>query len=133
MVELRVVQHLDHGMNRAGFGVVGTVNQAFQPGMNYCARTHRTRLNCSKQFTVAEAVVTDGGTGLAQGHDLRVGGGIRVGKITVPAPANDAALANHDRAYGDLARLQSALGSAQGFFHPEFVGKGSGQWLVVNG
>ena len=38
-----------------------------------------------------------------------------------PIEADDFAGMNYDRAHGDLARLQGALGGAKGFLHPEFV------------
>jgi len=120
-------------MDGASLRVVCTVHQAFQPGMHQRARTHRARFNCSKQFTVAETVVTNGGTGLAQGDDLGVGSGIGVGEIAVRATANNATVAHHDCAYRDLTSLKGAPGSAQRFFHPEFVGESSSQWAAVSG
>jgi hypothetical protein len=120
-------------MNSASLRVFRAVNQAFQPGMDQRARTHRARFNCSKQFTVAETVVTNGSTSLAQGNDLGVGSGIAVSKIAVPAAADNASATDHDCAHRDLSCLKGTLGSAQGFFHPKFVGEVSGQWAVASG
>jgi hypothetical protein len=69
-------------------------------------------------------MVTNGSTGLAQGDDLGVCGRIGLGDIAVPSAAYDLAVADDDGADRDLSYLQSALGAAQGFFHPEFVGFG---------
>ena len=120
-------------MNGTSLRVVRAVNQSLKPGVDHCACSHGARFNCSKQVTVGETVVANGGTGLAQGNDLGVSGGIGVGKIAVPAAADKASLANHHGAYWDLACLESTLRGTQRLFHPEFVGNGSGQWLMVSG
>jgi hypothetical protein len=108
-------------MNRSGLGIVRTVHQAADAGMNERSRTHGARLNCSKQFTVAEAVVTEVPSGFAQRHDLSVGGWIVVGQVAIPASSDDAAITYDDGSYGDFAGLESALGGAESFFHPELV------------
>src|SRR5208337_1530467 len=87
---------------------------------------HGARLNCSKQFAVFQAMVTDGCTGFAQGDDLGVSRGIGAGDVQVPSPAHDASLANNHRADRHFSRLESTLGTAQGLFHPEFVEAGRG-------
>ena len=74
-------------------------------------------------------MVTNGGTGFAQGDHLGVGSGIGRGDVAVPSPADDFAVAHYDRAYGHFSGFESALGAAEGFFHPEFVGGGGGTGL----
>jgi hypothetical protein len=104
--------------------------------MHQCPCAHGTRFNCSKEFAVSQAVVAQVGTGLAEGNDFGVGGGVRVGEVAIPASAHDLTAMNHDSAHGDLARFQGALGGAEGFFHPKFV-RGRerslvvGHWLLV--
>lgn len=105
-------------------GVVGAVDQALQPSVYHCSRAHGTRLNCNKQFAVSQTVVTNGSTGFSQGDDLGVRGGIGVVEITVPAPADDLALAHHDSAHRHLSGVQGALGGTQGLLHHQFVGIG---------
>jgi hypothetical protein len=53
-----------------------------------------------------------------------VGGGVGIGDVAVPTPADDASVANDDCADRDLAGFERALGGAEGFFHPEFIGAG---------
>jgi len=121
MVQLRVTQHLHYRMNRARFGIVGSVDEALDPGMHQRARAHGARLNCSKQIAVSQAVVTNGCTGFAQGDNFRMRGGIGVRDVTVPSPADDFSVAHHHRAHGDFTCFQGALRSAEGFLHPKFV------------
>src|SRR6266404_4596141 len=90
--------------------------------MNQRSRAHGTRLNCNKQVTVAQAMVADRGTCLSEGYDLCVGGGITIGQVPVPAAADNLALMNNDRAYGNFAGIECAAGTAQSLPHPEFVG-----------
>jgi hypothetical protein len=84
--------------------------------------THRARLNCSKQLAVSETMVTNDGTGFAQGDDLGVSGRVVARKIAVPAVRKDVAVADHNGAYGHFSHLQSAPRVPQGFQHEEFVG-----------
>ncbi len=72
-------------MHRAGFGIVGAIDQPFDPGVHQRTRAHCARFNCSKQFAVPKAVVAQSGTGFAQGNDFGVGSGIGVGTGTSPA------------------------------------------------
>ena len=122
VVQAGMVQDLHHRMDGARFGVIRAVDQTFQPGVNHSAGAHRTRLNCNKEFAVFQPVVAQRGTGLAQGEDLGVSGGVAVGKVAVTAAAYDFSAADHDGAYRDLSRFERSLGGAQRIFHKEFVG-----------
>ena len=115
-------------MDCARCRIVRAVYHAFHAGMHQGARAHGTRLNCNKQLAVSQAVITQVCSGLAKGDDFGVSGGIEIGDIAIPASTDDLSRVDDDRAYGDLARFQCALGRAEGFFHPELVG---GRWLFV--
>jgi hypothetical protein len=125
-------------MDRSGLGVVRAVYQAADAGVNERARAHGARFNCSKEVAVAEAVVTEVLTSFAERDDLGVGGGVVVGEVAIPSAADDAIAMNDDGSDGHLARVERALGGAQGFLHPEFVGVEFvwlggdfvGQWLI---
>ncbi len=99
--------------------------------MDRRSRTHGARFNCSKQFAVAEPVITEVLSGLAEGDDFGVGGGIVVGEIAIPSAAHHAPVADDYRSDGDFAGVERALGAAQGFEHPEFVGWVVGDQLPV--
>ena len=101
--------------------------------MHHSASAHGARLNCSKQFAVPQAMVTEVCTGFAQGHDLGMGRGVGIGEVAVPSAADDLVIANDDGANRDLAHFKRTLGAAQGFFHPEFVGGGNGRmWIMAH-
>ena len=117
-----MIQDLHHRMDGARFGVIRAVDQTFQPGMNQSAGTHRARFDCNKEFAVFEAVVAQRGTGLAQGEDFGVSGGVAIGEVAVAAAAYDFSAADDDRAYRDFSRFKRALGGAQRLFHEQFVG-----------
>lgn len=108
-------------MDGACFGIVGAVHQAADAGMNQRARAHGARLNCSKQLAVAQTVVTDVDTGVTQGDDLGMGGGIVVREIAIPSATDDLVFTDYNRAYRHFSHLQCSLGAAEGLFHPEFV------------
>jgi hypothetical protein len=109
-------------MDCAGLRVIGTVHQAADAGMNCRSRAHSARLNCSKQLAVDEAVVTDVSSRFAQRHDFGVSGGVVVGQIAIPASSYHVPFAQNDGSDGHFAGIECALGTAQGFFHPKFIG-----------
>jgi hypothetical protein len=121
MVQLRVIQHLHYGLNRSCFGIVGTINQAFDASVHHRAGTHGARFNRDKQIAVRQAMVVQRHTCVTQGHYLSMGGWIVVGDVVIPSAANDAALMHDYRADWNLTGFQRPLGGAQGLLHPEFV------------
>ena len=69
-------------------------------------------------------MVTNGCTGFAQGDHLGVRRRVGGGDVPVPSSSHDPAVADDDRAHRDFSGFESALGAAQGFFHPEFICEG---------
>ncbi len=90
--------------------------------MHESAGTHGARFNCSKQFTAFQTMVTEGGTGLAQGDDLGMGSGIGIGEVAIAAASDDFAVVHHHGTDGDFSGFESTLGGAESLFHKEFVG-----------
>src|SRR5258708_8694143 len=76
-------------------------------------------------------MVRDDGGGRAECYDVGVGGGVVIGDVAVPSAGYYFSVAHDDGAYGDFTGFQRALGGAEGFLHPEFVG--SGRWSGVVG
>jgi hypothetical protein len=66
-------------------------------------------------------MIANGSTRLAQCQYLGMRRGIAIGYVAIPSAANDLPAAGDHRANGNFAGFESALGAAQGFFHPEFV------------
>ncbi len=121
MVRAWVVQDSDHGMHGTRLGVVRAIHQPPNPRVDKRSRAHGARLNCSKQLTLAQAMIADRGTRFAQGDDFGVGRGIRVREIAIVSPANDLAVVNDNRPDRDFACLQCTLCGTQCFLHPKFV------------
>ena len=121
MVRGGVVNYGQDRMNGSCFGIIRSVHQAADAGMKQRTRAHGARLNCSKQFAAAQTMVAEDLTGRAQGDDFGMGGGIVVGQVAIVALRDDAAVADDDRADRHFAGFERTLGSAKGFFHPQFV------------
>jgi hypothetical protein len=121
VIQFRVIQNLQNGMCGTRFGVVRTVHQTADAGMNQSPRTHGTRFNCSKQFTIAQTMITDISTGISQGDNFCMSGGITVAKIAIPSPADHVPVKDDHRSDGDFSHLQSTLRAPEGLFHEEFV------------
>jgi hypothetical protein len=122
MVQTGVIQYLHRRMDGAGLRVIGAIDQALEPGVNQSAGTHRARLNCNKQLAALQAMVSESCTGLEQGDDLGVGGGIGVANVAVAAPANYFSGTHYHCADGNFSGFQRALSLAERFFHEKFVG-----------
>lgn len=122
MIQFRVIQNLQNGMYRTRFRVVRTVYQTADAGMNQSPCTHGTRFNCNKQFTIAQTMITNISTGISQSHNFCMSGGIMVGKIAIPSPADHLPVMHNDCPERNFSHLQRALCAAQGLFHIEFVG-----------
>ena len=73
-----VVDNLNRGADGAGFGVVGAVDQASDAGVDHGSGAHGAGLDGDEELAVAQAMVAEGGAGLAQGDDFGVGGGVAV-------------------------------------------------------
>jgi len=112
MVQLRVIQHLQHRLDRARFEIVRAIYHAFHPRVHQSARAHGTRLNCNKEFAVSETMITQVRSGLAEGDDFSVGSGVGVSDVSVPTSADNFTRVNDDCAYGDFAGFEGALGGA---------------------
>lgn len=126
-----MIEDLHDRMHRPCFQVVRAVNQPLDTCMHQCSGAHRARFNCSKQFAASKTVVTNGSTGFAQGHDLGMGRGVGVGDIAIPTSSDDASIAHDHGADRNLADFKGALGTTEGFFHPEFIGRDN--WRCVVG
>jgi hypothetical protein len=123
MIQAGVIDHLENRMDGSSLWVVGTIHQAAEASMHGRSRAHRARLNCSKQFAVAEPMIPQASSRLAQGHDFGMCGGVVIAEVAIPSPSYDASFAHHDGSNRHLACLQCALRAAKGFFHPKFVGR----------
>jgi hypothetical protein len=117
-----MIHDLQHRLNCPGLGVIRTVDQTLDPGMNERARAHRARFHGGKQFAVAQTMVAEVRTGIAQGNDLGMGRRIAFGEIAIPSPANHLTVTNHHRSHGNFTDFQSTLSAAERFLHQEFVG-----------
>jgi hypothetical protein len=125
MVQLRVVEHLHHRVDRTSLGIVGTIHQPLDTRVNQGSRAHGARLNCSKQITVSQSMVAQDGARFTQGSDLGVRSWVSARQVAIPPLCDHTAFANHDRSHGHLARLQRALRRTESLFHEQFV-----SWMV---
>ena len=118
------------GVNRARFWIIRAVDQALNARVHQGSGTHRARLNCSKQFAGAEAMVTNDCARLAQGDDFGVRGRVVIGEIAIPAAGDDPAIANNNGADGNFSGLEGPLCGGERLQHEEFVGRVVRRWLV---
>ena len=59
VIQAGMIQHLHHRMNGTRLGIIRAVNQPFQAGVHDCSGAHGARLNCNKQFAVAQTMISE--------------------------------------------------------------------------
>ena len=119
-----MIYDLHHGTHRACLGIVRTIHQPLEAGVHESASAHRAGFDRHEKLAPFQSMVADCRARFAQCNDLSVGGGVGVGNIAVPSAAHDAAIAYHDCADGDFSCFEGTLGTAESFFHPQFIGRG---------
>ena len=121
VVHLRMIQHLHHRMNGAGFGIVRPINQALDPGMHQGAGAHGARFNCNKQLALSQTMVTNGSTRFTQRNNLGVRCRIRILDVPIPSLPHDISVAYDDGSNRNFPHFQRSLCTTKGLFHPQFV------------
>ena len=121
MVEQFRVGDAELAANSAEAQMAGAKYEPPQARLHGGARAHCARLQGHVQSPFFQAIVPDGGGGVAQRQDLGVRGRIHPGDGRIAAPANDSAAHGHDRADGQLARALGLAGQRQRFAHELFV------------
>jgi len=136
MIQAGVIYYLQNRMDCTRLWIVGAIYQTADASMHRSSRAHGARLNCSKQFAVAEPVISDVSSRLAQRHDFRMRGGVVVGEIAIPSSSHDASRAYDHRSHGYFSGIERTLGAAEGLDHPKLVarrilgGKFVGGWQL---
>lgn len=122
MIQSWMVQHMQGRMNCSGLGVLGTVHQSADARMHDCSSAHGTRLDGHEKIAVQQAVIANGGAGLAQCQNFGVGGWIGVGQVAVESASDDFPFMHDNRAYRHFSDVERSLSGPQRLLHPQFVG-----------
>lgn len=121
MIQGRVIDDLKNRTNGAGLRIIGAIHQPSKARVHGRAGAHRAGLDGDKQIAVDDTVISNVTPCLAQGHDFGVGSGIVLTDVAVPTSAYDTPGADDDSSHWHFADIERALGTAQGFVHPQFV------------
>lgn len=116
-----MIENAHDGVNRPGFGIVCSINESSDAGVNHGAGAHRARFNRHEEIAVEQAMIAECEASLAQGDDFSMRGWIVIGEVAIEAATNDVSFMHNDRANWNFAEFERALGGAQSFAHPEFV------------
>ena len=109
MVELRMVQDIQDGVNGAGLGIIGPIDQALKTRQEECAGAHGAGFDSDENLAVEEAMISELSRSLPKSNNLGVCSGIGTGEILIEAVTHDAVLANDHRADRHLADFKCAL------------------------
>ncbi len=121
MIELGVVEDLEHGMDRTGFWVFGAVDQSADSRVGNGSRAHGARFHRYVEIAVQQAIVSDNMARLAQSLDFSMRCWIVISDRAITSASHDMAVTDDDRTHGNLPERASALRFAQRLLHEQFV------------
>ena len=107
---------------RPGAWIAGGVDHPIHSGVHDGARTHGTGLQGYVQGGIGQTVVLGALAGIAQCHDLRMGGGIMERDWLVETLADDLSFAHQHRTHRHLAGSLGLAGQHQGMTHEMDIG-----------
>src|SRR5271157_3683893 len=124
VVELGMVEHLQHGMHRSGLGVFRAIDQAPDSRVRDGTGAHGAGLDSHVEIAIEQAIVADGPPRFSKCKYFGVRCRIVGCERAVESAAYESSAVHDDRPDGNFAHRQGALCLAQRFFHPELVGEG---------
>jgi hypothetical protein len=104
VVQPDVTWNIVEGMAGTGLWVVGTIDEAFDTGVDESTGAHGARFQGDKQVGIVEVPGAGSAGGLLEGQNFGVSGGIAASLPTVAGSPNDDPVANHDGPHRDLAQ-----------------------------
>ena len=105
MVKSGVVQNVHHRMYSPSFRILRTVHEGADAGMHHGSGAHGAWLDGDEKIAASQAMISDGCSGLPQGHDLGMRRRIRIGEVAIESAANDFSFMDDDRADWYLAKF----------------------------
>ncbi len=117
MVQAVVGQDLEAGAHGAGFGVIGSVDEVWDAGLNHGAGAHAAGLDSDVERGAGETVIAKQACGFTKDHHFRVGGGVAVADGTVARTGEDSAVTHEDGANWHFTGRPCRAGFSQRFLH----------------
>ena len=108
MIELGMIQDLQHGMDGTSLGICSSVNQTANSRVRDGAGAHGARLDRDVEIAIEESIVADGLSGFAQREDFGMSGGIVRTEGTIAAATDHPTLVNDDGSHRHFAKRESA-------------------------
>ena len=105
MVETRMGEDFETRADRAALGVVGTVHEALDAGLDHRASTHGAGFECDVERGVGKAVVCECMGGFAKHDNFGVGSGVVIADGAVAGASNDFVSVNENGADRDFAGI----------------------------
>ncbi len=129
MVEAVVGAEVVEGVDGAGLGVAGAVDEAGEAGVDDGAGAHGAGFEGDVEGAIEETPVAEGLPGLAEGDDFGVGGGVVVEFAEVVSAADDLrwgveGVMDDEGTDGDFGASGGILGELEGLAHEEDVIEG---------
>jgi hypothetical protein len=117
MVEARVGKDLETGADSATFGVVGTVDETWDTGLDDGAGAHAAGLDGDVERGISEAIVAEKAGGFAKGNHFRMGCGVIVADGAIAGTGQNLAVVDEHGANGDFAGYRRGARFCERFLH----------------
>jgi hypothetical protein len=130
MVEARVGEDLEAGADGAAFGVVRSVDEAGDAGLDDGTGAHAAGLDGDVEGGIRKAVIAEEAGGFAKNDDFGVGGGVAIADGAVAGTDENLAVMDEDSAYGDFVGSGCCAGLAERFLHELDIGFHAGERIA---
>jgi hypothetical protein len=122
MVEVRVREDLEAGADGAALGVVSTVDEARDTGLDDGACAHGAGLDGDVEDGVGEAIITKAASGFAKNDDFSVGGRVAIANGAIAGASEDFAVVDDYCADRDFSGLGRGASFRESLLHDLDVG-----------
>jgi hypothetical protein len=117
MVEARVREDFEARADGAAFGIVGSVDETRDAGLDDSARTHTAGLDCHVKSSVRNAVVAEETGAFAKHNYFGVSSRIAVADGAIPRTGENPAIMDEYGTDGHFAGFSGRTGFRQRFLH----------------
>lgn len=121
MIQFWVCENFEAGADGSAFGVIGTIDEPRNSGVDHRTRTHTARLDGDIQSRASQPVIPQNASRLANDDDFRMRGRVTIANGPIAAASYNSIFVHQERADGDFACRARIPGLLDGKLHERKV------------
>lgn len=122
MIGAVVAEDFEAGMDRAALGLVRSINQAGDAGLQHCAGAHGAGFDGDVKSSAEQAVIAEAEGGVTEGENFGMRGGIAVSDGPISGARDDFFVEDQDCADRNFAAPGGFAGFEKRFGHEGEIG-----------